>query len=583
MFRTSRNLLSHRRLFSSQKIVKSPFQFTKEDEELLKLPMPLFVMKDFLKPDRINQTASVCGQTEKELTFGESYYASQSIADSLKDLGLGKGDCVGIMSPNNLYYFPAFTGITLAGGISSNINPLYSETEIAYQLGVTKSRFIFVHPSCLERVLKANDGKIQIIVMNEGTKIDSHMIENNKLLLLTDLCSKEAKKAKYDHAKALLDNHDPDATVTLPFSSGTTGKSKGVMLTHKNLIANILQYIPLDGKHLFPRGNKPRGTTLIPLPFFHIYGLVVGLLCGHYIGARSVFMPSFDLQRFLELVQQYKVTRTYLVPPIILGLSKHPMVSNYDLSSIECIISGAAPLGSDIQSACAERLNCYVKQAWGMTELSPVGTMTYEEMAKDVKDLKGTSGILVASTEGKIVHPETGKDLDPTEEGELLIRGPHVMKGYLNNPEATVHTITPDGWLKTGDIGCFDERGWLYIRDRLKELIKYKGFQVPPAELEAIIATMPEVKDVIVIPVLDEEAGEIPRAYVVKQDNCPADFCEQDVLEYVHKQVAPSKKLRGGVIFTNAVPKSPSGKLLRRVQIEIDRQTHHHDLPTKKI
>ena len=233
-------------------------------------------------------------------------------------------------------------------------------------------------------------------------------------------------------------------------------------------------------------------------------------------------------------------------------------------------MSGAAPLGSAVQEQCATRLKCLVKQAWGMTELSPCGTITPNNVPS-IDHIKGKSGLLVPNTEGKIVDPVTGKDLLYHQEGELLIRGPQRMKGYLNNVESTKNTIRPDGWLHTGDIGYFDNEGWLYITDRCKELIKFKGFQVPPAELEALILSMPAVKDVIVIPVLDDEAGEIPRAYVVKQDNCPASFDESAIIDFVASKVAPHKKLRGGVKFALAVPKSASGKLLRRVQIQIDR------------
>jgi len=207
----------------------------------------------------------------------------------------------------------------------------------------------------------------------------------------------------------------------------------------------------------------------------------------------------------------------------------------------------------------------------GMTELSPIGTAYSDEEAGVLEAIKGKAGKLVPGTEGKVVHPETGADLPIGQEGEILIRGPQVMKGYLKNPEATAATLRPDGWLHTGDIGYFDESGVMAITDRSKELIKYKGFQVPPAELEALILTIPEIKDAIVIPVVDEEAGEIPRAYVVRQDNCREDFKEEDVIEYVNARVTPHKKLRGGVRFTTSIPKSASGKLLRRIQIQIDR------------
>eukprot|EP00600_Ochromonadales_sp_CCMP1393_P014757 CAMPEP_0174995792 /NCGR_PEP_ID=MMETSP0005-20121125/32_1 /TAXON_ID=420556 /ORGANISM="Ochromonas sp., Strain CCMP1393" /LENGTH=306 /DNA_ID=CAMNT_0016250121 /DNA_START=136 /DNA_END=1053 /DNA_ORIENTATION=+ len=290
------------------------------------------------------------------------------------------------------------------------------------------------------------------------------------------------------------------------------------------------------------------------------------------LGSTCVFLPAFDLPVFLELVQKHKASHLYVVPPIILALAKHPLVANYDMSSVQVILSGAAPLGSDVQEEAAKRLNCTVTQAWGMTELSPAGAVTSEDEVVSVKALKGSSGRLVCGTEAKIVDPATGEDKSALEEGELLIRGPQVMKGYWNNPEATRNTITEDGFLRTGDIAHFDEDGWLFITDRCKELIKYKGFQVPPAELEAIMTAMPSIKDVVVIPVLDDEAGEIPRAYIVKQDGPVGDeLTAQMVLDTVHARVAPHKKLRGGVYFVDAIPRSASGKLLRRVQVEMDR------------
>jgi acyl-CoA synthetase (AMP-forming)/AMP-acid ligase II len=553
------------RQFSDQFIVKSKYSIPELKTGIVNKPFPLFLLNGFLKEDRVNRAAVVDGGSGKELTFGEAHYWSYSIADALTDLGIKKNDCIAVMSPNHLSYLPIFLGISLTGAISSCLNPLYLEKEINFQLGETNSKTIFVHPACLDRVIRADEKKnLRIIIMDdESTQVDSNLLKSHDIQLLSKISSSKKSQPKHDHA-ANFKNFDPNSVLTIPFSSGTTGKAKGVLLTHNNLVANTLQ-----ADHITP---APVGhPKIVPLPFFHIYGLVIGLVLTSYQGAKLIFLSAFDLVKFLELVQQHKVETAYLVPPIILALAKHPIVAKYNLSSLKVITSGAAPLGSDTQQLCAKRLNCKVLQGWGMTELSPLATYTPLNLVTTVEALKGNSGVLIADTEAKIVHPESGADIDPKEEGEILIRGPQVMKGYLNNPEATKNTLRSDGWLHTGDIGCFDEEGWLYIRDRLKELIKYKGFQVPPAELEALILSMPEVKDVIVIPVLDEEAGEVPRAYVVKQDNCRADFSVDDILEFVHANVAPHKRLRGGIRFTDAIPKSPSGKLLRRLQIEIDR------------
>lgn len=566
----------------SSYIVKAPVEMPEISSPLADMPLPKFVMSEFLSEKRVNLPALVDGASGLELTFGDLYYHCHSMADSLRDMGIKKGDIVAIVAPNHLHYLTAFLGISLAGGVSTNVNPLYSEKELQYQFDVTNTKLMFVHPLCLEKVLEVVDKKTtKVIVMDQGVHVDAHSLKRQGLYVMSEMTTNSKKTPKYDHITEISKGFDPHSLVTVPFSSGTTGRSKGVMLTHKNLVSNVLQTMPYEGNFLKSPKKAERGTLLCPLPFFHIYGLTAGLLVSTYVGAKLIFMPQFDLIKYLELIQTHKVTRGFVVPPIVLALAKHPVVDRYDLSSLECLMSGAAPLGVDVQVACAKRLKCIVKQAWGMTETSPCGTITPDDMIDTIEGLKGTSGKLAPATEGKIVDPQTGADLPPTEQGELLVRGPQIMKGYLNDPESTSKTIRPDGWMHTGDIGCFDKDGWLYLTDRMKELIKYKGFQVPPAELEAVIASMPEVKDVIVIPVSDDEAGEVPRAYVVKQDHAPKDFSVDDVIEYVHSNVAPHKRLRGGVIFTDVIPKSPSGKLLRRVQIEIDRQIHenpHHAL-----
>ncbi len=564
------------------RVVRAPIEMPELTSSLVNMPLPTFVMKEFLSESRKSLVALVDGSSGAELTFGDLYYHCHSMGDSLRDMDIKKGDIVAIIAPNHLHYFTAFLGISLAGGVSTNVNPLYSDKEIKFQLDVTNSKMIFVHPLCLEKVLQVVDKtSTKVIVMDHGIHLDNHSLKRQGLYLMSELTSNVNKTPKYDHNMEISKDFDPQSLVTVPFSSGTTGRSKGVMLTHKNLVCNVLQTLPYEGNFLKAPKRADRGSLLCPLPFFHIYGLTAGLLVSSYVGAKLIFMPQFDLIKYLELIQTHKVTRGFVVPPIVLALAKHPVVDRYDLSSLECLMSGAAPLGVDIQVACAKRLKCIVKQAWGMTETSPCGTITPDDMIVTIESLKGTSGKLAPGTEGKIVDPQTGVDLDPTQQGELLVRGPQIMKGYLNDPESTAKTIRSDGWMHTGDIGNFDKDGWLYLTDRMKELIKYKGFQVPPAELEALIASMSEVKDVIVIPVPDEEAGEVPRAYVVKQDHAPKDFSSEDIMEYVHANVAPHKRLRGGVFFTDVIPKSPSGKLLRRVQIEIDRQTHenpHHAL-----
>lgn len=526
-------------------------------------PLPTFTMQKFLTPEFRNEIAIVNGSSASldspvQLTYTQVYTQTYSFASSLRQQhNLKKGDVAAIMSPNHESYFSAFHGIALTGAASTTINPQYTVDEVKYQIELTRAKLLIAHPMCLAVCLQAAAGKIPVLEMDKldltGFKTPSQVDPNAFLSDAADF--------------------DDQTVVTIPFSSGTTGRAKGVMLTHRNITSNIYQTMPYEGKYLLKEHSKSkkRGVLLCPLPFYHIYGMTAGMCVPLHAGAKLVFMSSFDLQRYLELIQVHQVSRGHVVPPIVLALAKHPLVDNYDLSSVECLMSGAAPLGADVQVQAASRLKCIVKQAWGMTETSPCGAITPDSEIKSIDDIKGRSGMLAPGTEGKIVDPVTGADLPYTTEGELLVRGPQIMKGYFENDAATSATLRSDGWLHTGDIARFDDKGWLYITDRSKELIKYKGFQVPPAELEALILAMPEVKDVVVIPCVDEEAGEVPRAYVVKQDNVSADFCEADIIEFVHSKVAPFKRLRGGVRFAESIPKSPSGKLLRRVQIQLDR------------
>jgi len=335
----------------------------------------------------------------------------------------------------------------------------------------------------------------------------------------------------------------------LPYSSGTTGLPKGVMLTHRNLVANIVQTnaaMPME----------PDDVLVGVLPFFHIYGMTVIMNMGLVGGNTIVTMPRFDLGEFLGLIESERVSCAYVVPPIALALAKHPAVDEADLSSLRMVMSGAAPLGPELTELLAERLGVPVTQGYGMTELSPVSHFCPLDGIKP-----GTIGPGVPGTESRIVDPESGLDVTEGERGELWVRGPQVMAGYLNNDEATAATIGPDGWLRTGDIAIVDEDGYYTIVDRLKELIKYKGYQVPPAELEAVLIAHPAVADCAVIGVPDEEAGELPKGFVVIAEG--AEVSDEELLEHVAAQVSPQKRLRI-LERIDAIPKSASGKILRR-------------------
>jgi acyl-CoA synthetase (AMP-forming)/AMP-acid ligase II len=305
------------------------------------------------------------------------------------------------------------------------------------------------------------------------------------------------------------------------------------------------------------------------LPFFHIYGMTVLLNAALHARARLVIMGSFDLEKFLDNIANHKCTIAFIAPPVAVALAKHPLIDSYDLSSLNIVMSGAAPLDADLGHAVAQRLGCRVVQGYGMTELSPVSHITpFDGGQRNVGMSAPLSSVgwTISNAASKLIDPETGDEIDSPAEGlsatgELWFKGPNVMAGYLNNEVATAETIDDDGWLHTGDLAQVDACGCVYIVDRLKELIKYKGYQVPPAELEAVLLSHPGIADAAVIGVNDAEGEEVPKAFVVKQSD--ADLTEDEVMEFVARHVAPYKKVRQ-VEFIDAIPKSASGKILRK-------------------
>ena len=516
-------------------IFKSPYP----DVDIPKTGVAQFVLKG--AADRGDKAALIDGPSGRTITYRELDGAVRSLAAGLATRGFSKGDVMAIYSPNIPEYAIAFHGIALAGGVATTVNPLYTIDELTFQLKDSGARFLVTIPMFLENALEAagRTGVEEVFVFGEAEGATPFAD------LLTS--GAEPTEVSIDPAQDL---------VAMPYSSGTTGLPKGVMLTHQNLTGNINQA-------LAPHDTSDEDVVIGVLPFFHIYGLTVILNAALSEGATIVTMPRFDLEQFLQLLQDHKVTRAYAVPPIVLALAKHPIVDNYDLSSLSLIMSGAAPLGQELSEAAAKRLDTLVIQGYGLTETSPVTHVNPEEEAK-VKP--GSIGPLIPNTIAKVVDPVSGKELGYDETGEVWIKGPQVMKGYLNNDEATKHTIDDEGYLHTGDIGYVDQDGYFYIVDRLKELIKYKGFQVPPAELEAVLLSHPAVGDAAVIGVPDEEAGELPKAFVVKS----GDVDEAEIMEYVAGHVSPQKKIRL-VEFVDEIPKSASGKILRRILIERER------------
>lgn len=499
---------------------------------------------------RGDKPALIDGPSGRVLTYAGLIESISKVASSLAERGFKKGEVFGILSSNLPEYAIAFHAVASLGGVCTLVNPLYTEQEIAHQLKDAGTRFLITVPTCLQKAKAAgHDANVEeLFVFDEADGDGTNGLEG-----VTLFSSLLQGNGKIPHVTI----NPRDDLVALPYSSGTTGLPKGVMLTHHNLVANMCQ---MEGLKYFTSDD----TLICILPLFHIYGLVVVMNMGLYTGATIVTMPRFELEPFLQTVQDYGVTMAHLVPPVVLALTKHPIVDNYQLPKLKTIFSGAAPLDESLTRACMERLNCDIRQGYGMTETSPV---THSSPPEREKVKFGSVGVPAPNTECKIVDLETGEALEPNKEGEVCVRGPQIMKGYLNRPDATAETIDSEGWLHTGDIGYADADGHFYIVDRAKELIKYKGFQVPPAELEALLLTHPQVADAAVIPCPDDEAGEVPKAYVVLKGTATP----EELMNFVAARVAPYKKIRH-VEFIDKIPKSPSGKILRRMLVQTERE-----------
>lgn len=518
-------------------IYRSPFP----DVEIPVVSLPTYL---FEHADQwTDKPALIDGPTNRTLTYGQLTTAVKRTATGLAARGFSKGDVFAIYSPNIPEYAIAFFGIASAGGVNTTINPTYTAKELRHQLLDSGATYLVTIPQLLEaaREAIAGTGVKEIFVFGEAegaTPFAELMIAG------------EPPQIEIDPKEDL---------VALPYSSGTTGLSKGVMLTHYNMVANLSQILGVEA-------TAKTEVLMGILPFYHIYGMTAIMCNTLRAGATVVTMPRFELEQFLDLIQKHKITTAYLVPPLVLALAKHPVVDRYDLSTLDDIMSGAAPLPESVATTCATRNNVVVRQAYGLTETSPATHINPK--AREIK--VASVGTALPNTEYRIVDLSTHKDATQGDLGEVWIRGPQVMKGYLNNPSATEDMIDDENWLHSGDIGKADDDGYLYVVDRVKELIKYKGLQVAPAELEAIIQSHPAVADVAVIPSPDEEAGEIPKAFVVVKPDTT--LTADEVIAYVAERVSPQKKVRK-VEFIDVIPKVPSGKILRRQLVERERQS----------
>ncbi|KAL3874087.1 hypothetical protein ACJMK2_037150 [Sinanodonta woodiana] len=475
--------------------------------------------------------------TGASFTYGELKDRCIKVASGLTRKGYKKGDVVAYYGINNPEFAMLFLGCAAAGIILTTANPAYTPGELAHHLEHSGSTAIVTVTPLVNNVKEA---------MATKSLKDVFVIGNPGSYQPFSVLTEDDGKAYPTNVKI---NAIEDILV-LPYSSGTTGLPKGVMLTHFNVVSNLNQCRPAQV-------TTSEDKNLAVLPFFHIYGMVPILLGTLQDGATIVTLPRFDPEMFLMALQKEKITLLTIAPPIVQFMAKHPAVQKIDLSHLKYAISAAAPLGDALTHEFMHRLKIPLGQGYGLTELSPVTHIDQRPVTV------GSIGPLIPNTLAKILDMETGKPLSDNKEGEIWIKGPQVMKGYFRNEKATREMITNDGWLKTGDIGYVRKDGRFIITDRLKELIKYKGFQVAPAELENLLLKHPAIQDAAVIGMPDDQAGELPRAYIVTKPNIKVSA--EEIMKYVETNVAAYKKLRGGVEFIKEIPKNPSGKILRRI------------------
>ncbi|OAL48967.1 4-coumarate-CoA ligase-like protein [Pyrenochaeta sp. DS3sAY3a] len=507
------------------------------------------------------------------LSLADYRLYAQRLASGLKRAGLKPGDPVLLFSGNTLFFPSVVMGVIMAEGIFTGANPTYVARELAYQLTDSGAKYLICAEGSIDTGIaaakQAGLGADRIFIFDDGiATFENRKVEKSTELGTvrhwTDLLDSVDQGRQYAWPD-LRTEEELDRVVALNYSSGTTGVAKGVMISHKNYVANCSQQIHIGSQAVNYEQKVKNKRLLCFLPMYH--AMAQAVFCVNSMKQRVpvYLMPKFDFLEMLQYVQKYRVTDLVLVPPVIVAMAKHPATKKFDLSSVEQVGSGAAPLGREV---CVEFEKLWpngqinVKQGWGMTEVTCAATTFDPSKHSDSFSV----GELVANCEAKIVLDDEGKvEVAQGERGEVWVRGPNVMKGYWKKPEATADSITPDGWLKTGDVAYVDEHNHFFIVDRKKELIKVKGMQVAPAELEAMLLDHPDVQDAAVIGVTGENGEELPRAYIMPQtpEKATPETAE-DIKKWLAERVSKHKRLEGGVHFIEAIPKNPSGKILRK-------------------
>ncbi|XP_050666787.1 uncharacterized protein LOC126966678 [Leptidea sinapis] len=533
-------------VWTKEKVVVSPFK----DVDIPDVTISEYIWSKIHRwPNKI---AVVCGVTDRKYSYNQLYKASQCLAANLRTkFKIKDGDMVAVMMPNLPEYPITVLGIQSAGGAATTLNPIYTPYEVKKQLELSNTKLIFTTPELVPTVkeaLKLNKQNIPIIVMDlitgrpEGTVSYYELIGDD-----VDLSVLKDVKIR------------PSDVAVLPYSSGTTGLPKGVELTHRNLVANCQQQTT-ECRHYEHTTDTNQDTLLALLPMFHSYGLSVVMFSGLSAGLKLVTLPKFQASTFVEALENFKMNIMYLAPPTLLFLATHPEVKSEQLDQLRSVTIGAAPSPKTDIENFMKKVNreFHFGQAYGLTETAPLATIAplgFKNYA--------SVGFPVPNTQLRIVD-ENLNNLGPDEVGELLLRGPNIMKGYRDNPEANRNAFV-DGWFRSGDLASINEEGAVTIADRLKELIKVKGYQVPPAELESVLKEHEAVFDAAVVGAPDPSSGQKPKAFVVLNNNSKAR--ESEILEFVNEKVAAYKRIKD-IVILDAIPKNPSGKILRRVLVQ---------------
>lgn len=532
-----------------------------EDPNILKSPLGLIEVPKINITDYIFEKtakwghliATECPTTGRKYTYDEIQQGSRNLGGALrKKLGLHRNDVVGLLLPNIPEMPIAALGVLHGGLTATTLNPVYTADEISRQLLDSGAKVLITMTNLwavAKKAVEMTKQNLPILTINTEEKQSTPSCAINFAEFTADKIEVEDRYQMSDEDIAFM-----------PYSSGTTGLPKGVLLSHNNMISNLTQLKAPGLEYLREATGDHQDVIPVILPQFHIYGLLVSMLLTISNGCKHITMPKFDPKLYIDVLAKYRPHCLFVAPPLMIFMTTQDAVKAEYFSRCRSIISGAAPLGVSDEEKFRKKADIFIGQGYGMTETSPVISLS----TVDGSCTPGSTGIPVPSTEIKVcnIDDPSGSALGQNQHGEILVRGPQVMKGYHRRPKETQETLLEKGWLRTGDIGFFDDRKCITITDRLKELIKVKGYQVPPAELETVIREHPDVVEAGVIGIPDERSGQIPKAYVVMKPG--AHFDEKKIRDFVKSKVASYKELKGGVSVVDSLPKNTTGKILRR-------------------